>query len=107
GVVHEHAEHVDRARGLFAYSLCDTKRVHHAVAVAPRRDLHDFHVDPSLREMISPAMAVATAGSARSERAAFARQARVARSAAVVLDAVIFGVITFIVNGASGVTEIT
>ncbi len=57
--------------------------------------------------MISPAMAVATAGSASSERAAFARQARVARSAAVVLDAITFGFITFIVNGVYGVTEIT
>src|SRR5256885_7248478 len=68
GVVNEHAEHVDRALGLFAYSLRDPKRVHHAVAVAPRRDLHDFHVDPSLREMISPTMAVAAAGSTTSER---------------------------------------
>jgi len=57
--------------------------------------------------MISPTMAVAAAGSATSERAAFARQARVARSAALVLDAIIFGFITFIVNGAYGVTEIT
>jgi len=57
--------------------------------------------------MISPTMAVAAAGSATSERAAFARQARVARSAALVLDAIIFGFITFIVNGAYGVREIT
>src|SRR5437773_8951937 len=52
-------------------------------------------------------MAVVTAGSATSERAAFARDARVARSAALVLDTIVFGFVTFIVNSVYGVTEIT
>lgn len=57
--------------------------------------------------MIAPTMAVAAAGSPPSSRAAFAREARIARSAALVLDAIVFGVITGIVNGVYGVTEIT
>ena len=57
--------------------------------------------------MISPTMAVAAAGSIISERAAFARDARVARSAALVLDTIVFGFITLIVNSVYGVTEIT
>jgi uncharacterized RDD family membrane protein YckC len=56
--------------------------------------------------MISPAMAVATAGYTTSDRAAFAREARVARFAALVLDVIVFGVITGLVNGVYGVTEI-
>src|SRR2546422_11089162 len=106
-VVDEHAEHVNRAFGLLAHALGDTEGVHHAVAVPARRDLDDFHVAPSLREMISPTMAVAAAGSIISERAAFARDARVARSAALVLDTIVFGFITVIVNSVYGITEIT
>lgn len=51
-------------------------------------------------------MAVAAAPSASSERAAFARDARVARFAALVLDMIVFGLITGFVNGVYGVTEI-
>lgn len=57
--------------------------------------------------MIPATMAVAATGSAASSRAEFARDARVARSAALVLDAIVFGLITGIVNGVYGVTEIT
>jgi len=52
-------------------------------------------------------MAVAAAGSTTAERAAFAREARAARVAALVLDVFIFGVITGVVNGVYGETEIT
>src|SRR5438034_4529337 len=106
-VVDQHAKHVNWAFGLLAHALGDTEGIHHAVAVPARRDLDDFHVAPSLREMISPTMAVAAAGSIISERAAFARDARVARSAALVLDTIVFGFITLIVNSVYGVTEIT
>jgi hypothetical protein len=37
---------------LFSHSLGDSERIDHAVAIAARRDLEDFHLDPSLREMI-------------------------------------------------------
>jgi uncharacterized RDD family membrane protein YckC len=57
--------------------------------------------------MISRAMAVATVGSTRFERAADAREARPARLAALIVDTFVFGLITAIVNGVYGVTEVT
>jgi hypothetical protein len=57
--------------------------------------------------MIRAAMAVAAGAVTRSETAAFAREARVGRFATLVLDAVVFGFITFVVNGVYGVTQVT
>jgi len=56
--------------------------------------------------MISATMAVAAVASTTSDRATFARDARIARSAALVLDTIVFGFITFIVNSVYGVTEV-
>ena len=44
GVVDEHAEHMDRAGGLFPYAFRNAEGVHHAVAVATWRDLQDLHL---------------------------------------------------------------
>jgi uncharacterized RDD family membrane protein YckC len=52
-------------------------------------------------------MAVAAAEAATSTQAEFAREARIARLAALVLDTIVFGFITAIVNGVYGVTEVT
>jgi uncharacterized RDD family membrane protein YckC len=57
--------------------------------------------------MISGAMAVAAAGPVRSERALYAREARLARVQAMVADIVIVGAITFVVNGVFGVEQVT
>lgn len=57
--------------------------------------------------MISRAMAVAAAGSTAIERAAHAREARTARLAALILDAIVFGFVTAVVNAVYGVTEVT
>jgi len=57
--------------------------------------------------MISCTMAVAAAGTAVSDRAEFAREARVARSAALVLDLIGFGFISSVVNSVYGVTQVT
>ncbi len=57
--------------------------------------------------MISRTMAVAAAGTAVSDGAEFAREARVARSAALVLDLIGFGFISFVVNSVYGVTQVT
>ncbi len=43
GVVDEHAEHVHRPFSFLAHAFGDPKGVHHAVAVAPGRDLDYFH----------------------------------------------------------------
>lgn len=52
-------------------------------------------------------MAVATAGSVRSERAQHARDARMARAAAVILDTFVFGALTLVINNVYGVTHFT
>jgi len=57
--------------------------------------------------MISRTMPVAAVGTADSDRAEFAREARVARSAALVLDLIVFGFISFVVNSVYGVTQVT
>lgn len=57
--------------------------------------------------MIPATMAVAAVGSVRVDRAEFAREARLARFAALVVDAVVFGFISFVVNSVYGVTEVT
>jgi len=58
--------------------------------------------------MIPATMAVAAASAqTTSGRYVYAREARVARSAALVLDAIVFGFVTAVVNGVYGVTEIT
>jgi uncharacterized RDD family membrane protein YckC len=56
--------------------------------------------------MIPAAMAVAAAALESADRAAFARDARTARLAALVLDTIVFGLITGVVNGVYGVTEV-
>jgi hypothetical protein len=43
GVVDVHAKHLHRPFCLFSHSLGDPKSVYHAMAVATRRDLEDFH----------------------------------------------------------------
>jgi uncharacterized RDD family membrane protein YckC len=77
------------------------------VAVAARRDLQDFHLDPSLREMIWGTMAVAVSGGTRSERAVQASSALLARAGALVIDLLVFGVVSFVMNSVYGVTQIT
>jgi uncharacterized RDD family membrane protein YckC len=57
--------------------------------------------------MISRAMAVAAAGLVRSERALYAREARLARVLAVLVDTVIVGALTFVVNSVFGVEQVT
>jgi len=57
--------------------------------------------------MISDAMAVAALGEVQVERAEQARQARPARLLALIVDAFLFGVLSFVVNSVYGVTEIT
>jgi uncharacterized RDD family membrane protein YckC len=57
--------------------------------------------------MILPTMAVAAAGSVRSARADYARDARLARAGAVIVDAVVFGAMTLVVNSVYGVTHVT
>jgi uncharacterized RDD family membrane protein YckC len=57
--------------------------------------------------MIWPTMAVAAAGSVRSERADYARDARIMRAMALVVDLFVLGVITFVVNSVYGVTQPT
>jgi uncharacterized RDD family membrane protein YckC len=106
-VVDEHAEHVNRPVCLLAYSFGDPEGVYHAVAVPARGDLDYFHLDPSLREMISSTMAVAAAGIVQSERAAQARSVHFARAIALVTDMLLFGLLSFVVNSVYGVTQIT
>jgi uncharacterized RDD family membrane protein YckC len=77
------------------------------MAVAARRDLQDFHLNPSLREIILGTMAVTAAGAIRSERAEQARNALLARAGALVADMLVFGVVSFVVNSVYGVTQIT
>lgn len=57
--------------------------------------------------MILRTMAVATAGSVSSARAQHARDARLARAGAVIVDAVVFGAVTLVVNCVYGVTHVT
>jgi uncharacterized RDD family membrane protein YckC len=57
--------------------------------------------------MISGAMAVAAVGAVRSERAVYAREARLARVLGLVTDTAILGVLTFVVNSVFGVDQIT
>jgi uncharacterized RDD family membrane protein YckC len=57
--------------------------------------------------MISATMAVAAVRSAGNSRAAYAREARLARSAALVVDLLAFGLFTLVVNNVYGVTEVT
>src|SRR5690349_2449487 len=107
GVVDEHAEHVHRPLCLFPHPFGDPERVNDAVAVPTRRDLQDLHRTPSLREIIWTTMAVAAVESARFDRAELAREARVTRSAALVVDLVVFGFISFVVNNVYGVEQVT
>src|SRR5207302_10694591 len=99
--------HMTGAMGLFAHSFSDPKRIDDAVAVTARCDLQDLHRNPSLREMISPTMAVAAIVPALSDQAGFAREARLARFRALVIDVIVFGFISFVVNSVYGVTEVT
>jgi len=57
--------------------------------------------------MISPTMAVAAIVPALSDQAGFAREARLARFRALVIDVIVFGFISFVVNSVYGVTEVT
>ena len=57
--------------------------------------------------MISDAMAVASAQILRSERAEEARTARFARAGALVADTLVLGLVTLVVNGVYGVTQVT
>lgn len=57
--------------------------------------------------MISRAMAVAAAEAIGAERAAFAREARSGRLAALMVDTIVLAFLTGIVNAVYGVTEIT
>jgi len=57
--------------------------------------------------MISPTMAVAAVAPALSDRAGFAREARLARFRALIIDMVVFGFISLVVNSVYGVTEVT
>ncbi len=50
-------------------------------------------------------MAVAASGTIGSERAAYAREARLARGGALAIDMLAFGVITFVVNSVYGVEQ--
>jgi uncharacterized RDD family membrane protein YckC len=52
-------------------------------------------------------MALAAVGQARSERAEYARDARIMRGLALVVDMIVFGVISFVVNSVYGVTVVT
>lgn len=60
----------------------------------------------SLREMIRPAMAVAAILPSRAEMAEYARDARLARVGALVLDGIFLSVVYAFVNGVYGVTVV-
>jgi|GEM_PF-3291556 len=57
--------------------------------------------------MISATMAVAAIERARAERAEYAREARLLRVGALIVDLLLLGVITFVVNSVYGVTQPT
>lgn len=57
--------------------------------------------------MIRPTMAVAAVGSARPEIAEFARDARIMRATALLVDLLALGAISFVVNSVYGVTQPT
>jgi len=57
--------------------------------------------------MISRAMAVAAVGTSAVDRAAFAREARSGRLAALMVDTIVLAVLTGLVNAVYGVTDIT
>ena len=52
-------------------------------------------------------MAVATIGAVRSELTEYARDARLARAWALILDSMVFAVLSFVINSVYGVTQIT
>ena len=55
--------------------------------------------------MIRPTMAVAAVGSARPDVAEFARDARIMRAMALLVDLLCVGAVTFVVNSVYGVTQ--
>lgn len=55
--------------------------------------------------MICGAVAVAAMGTIGSERAEYARDARIARVLALVVDLLVFGAISFVINSVYGVTQ--
>jgi len=57
--------------------------------------------------MLSGAMAEAAVGIVRSERTIYAREARLARVSSVLLDTVIIGALTFVINSVFGVEQVT
>lgn len=57
--------------------------------------------------MIRATMAVATAGSISPARAEYARNARIARVFALIVDTLVFSVISIVVNNVYGVTHVT
>ncbi len=57
--------------------------------------------------MIAPTMALAAIGGTRAERIEFARDARIARLAALVLDTFFFSVLSALLDAVYGVTQVT
>jgi len=57
--------------------------------------------------MISATMAVAAAGTNRPVMAEFARDARLARAIAIVIDTIVFAFISLVINNVYGVTQVT
>jgi uncharacterized RDD family membrane protein YckC len=57
--------------------------------------------------MISSAMAVAAIGAIQSDRASYAREARLARVIALITDTMILALLTGVVNAVYGVTQVT
>lgn len=57
--------------------------------------------------MIPPTMAVATAGAVSPARAEYARDARIARVFALIVDTLVFGVISIVANNVYGITQVT